>query len=228
MKKIFRIFGLTTVIFILGAAIISSMVKPSNAEKVWDINTTVGNHDAKNLFVIYSDIMCPYCVAFENAIFEHEDEFEKYIEENNILIEVRLSDFLYQFGEAHAINSRYSAIGTYCAKNEGRFWDYYKHAITSVWNNYFKVLGKSAFSELNKKDKNYWISLGEEIGLSENFKSCVENDEPLSEIIENAKKTAKLARGMPYFEFNKFTSSGFSLSGDWDDVLMFFKAGLDS
>ncbi|MBR5939063.1 hypothetical protein IKZ77_00730, partial [Candidatus Saccharibacteria bacterium] len=95
---------------------------------------------------IYSDIMCPYCVAFENAIFEHEDEFEKYIEENNILIEVRLSDFLYQFGEAHAINSRYSAIGTYCAKNEGRFWDYYKHAITSVWNNYFKVLGKSAFS----------------------------------------------------------------------------------
>ena len=228
MKKLIRIFGVIVVIGILGAAIIASMVKPSNADMVWDEKTTVGKLDAKNYFIIYSDIMCPYCVAFENAIFENEEAFDTYIEENDILVEVRLSDFLYQYGESRAINSRYSAVAAYCAKNEGKFWDYYKKAITTVWNDFFKKLGKSAFTELNTKDKGYWISLGEDLDLSDEFKACVLNDDPLDEIIVNAEKTAKLAKGMPFFKFNKFTSSGFSLSGNWSDVLMFFKAGLDS
>ena len=228
MKKIGSALGLITVIIILVFAIIASMVKPSNAENVWDEQTTVGNLNAKNYFIIYSDIMCPYCVAFENAIFENEEDFEDYIEEHDILIEVRLSDFLYEYGEARAINSRYSAVATYCAKNEGKFWDYYKKAITTVWNDYFKNGGKNAFGELNRKDKSYWISLGKQIGLGDEFEKCVKNDDPLEEIKENALKTTKLASGMPYFKFNKFTSSGFSPNGTYDDVLMFFKAGLDS
>lgn len=228
MKKILRILGIILLVGILGAAIISSMVKPSNSEKVWDTEMTVGNPEAKNYFIIYSDIMCPYCVAFENAIFENEEEFDKYIEENDILVEVRISDFLYEYGEARAINSRYSALGTYCAKNEGKFWDYYKLAITTVWNDYFKKSGKNAFAELNEKDKDYWIKLGKKIGLGETFESCVKNDETLDEIIANAEKTSKLANGMPYFKFNKYTSSGFSLDWGWDYVLMYFQAGLES
>lgn len=228
MKKVFRILGIIILVLILGAAIISSMVKPSNAEKVWDDQMTIGNPEAKNYFIIYSDIMCPYCIAFENAIFEHEEEFEKYIEENDILVEVRLSDFLYEYGEARAINSRYSALGTYCAKNEGKFWDYYKTAVTTVWNDYFKSSGKSAFADLNSKDKKYWIQLGKKIGLSDKFESCVENDEPLEEIVKNAEKTTKLASGMPFFKFNKYTNSGFALEWGWEYVLMYFKAGLES
>ena len=228
MKKILRILGIVLLVGILGAAIISSMVKPSNSEKVWDEQMTVGNPEAKNYFIIYSDIMCPYCIAFENAIFEHEEEFEKYIEENDILVEVRLSDFLYEYGEARAINSRYSALGTYCAKNEGKFWDYYKTAVTTVWNDYFKSSGKSAFADLNSKDKKYWIQLGKKIGLGDEFESCVENDEPLEEIDRNAEKTTKLASGMPFFKFNKYTNSGFALEWGWEYVLLYFKAGLES
>lgn len=228
MKKILRILGIVLLVGILGAAIISSMVKPSNSEKVWDEQMTVGNPEAKNYFIIYSDIMCPYCIAFENAIFEHEEEFEKYIEENDILVEVRLSDFLYEYGEARAINSRYSALGTYCAKNEGKFWDYYKTAVTTVWNDYFKSSGKSAFADLNSKDKKYWIQLGKKIGLGDEFESCVENDEPLEEIVKNAEKTTKLASGMPFFKFNKYTNSGFALEWGWEYVLLYFKAGLES
>ena len=140
---------------------------------------------------------------------------------------MRLSDFLYEFGESNPLNSRYSAIATYCAKNEGKFWDYYKLAITTVWNDYFKNGGKTAFTELNKQNKDYWIALGLDIGLSDNFETCVKNDETLAEVIENAEKTSKLASGMPYFKFNKFTSSGFSMTGSWSDVMMFFQAGLE-
>ncbi len=202
--------------------------KPTNAEKVWDSAMTIGNPDAKNYFIIYSDLVCPYCIAFENAIVEHQEEFEQYIKDNDILVEVRLSDFLYEYGESNPINSRYSAVATYCAKNEGKFWDYYDLAVTTVWDDFFRDLGKGAFTKMGSLTKDYWIKIGEKVGLGDSFKSCVENDEPLDEIIKNAEKTAKLANGMPYFKFNSYTSSGFDLSWGWEYVKMYFKAGLES
>lgn len=229
MKRIFRIAGIIVIIVLIISAIITSMnIKPSNAEKVWDSEMTIGNPEAKNYFVVYSDLVCPYCVAFENAIIEHEEEFQKYLEDNDILLEIRLSDFLYEYGETKPINSRYSAEATYCAKNEGKFWDYYNLAISSVWNDYFKSSGKSAVSKMSSLGKDYWINLGKKVGLGEQFENCVNNDETLSEIEENAKKTSKLANGMPYFKFNDYTSSGFDLSWGWDYVLMYFQAGLEN
>ena len=229
MKKIVRIAGIIVVVGLIFAAIIASMTnKPSNKEKVWDEAMTTGSLDAKNYFIIYSDLVCPYCVAFENAIVEHEEEFQKYINENDILVEIRLSDFLYEYGEAQAAASRHSALATYCAKNEGKFWDYYNKAITSVWNDYFKNSGKSAFANLNSAGTGYWINIGKQIGLGEDFEKCVENQDPLEEIKENAKKSSKLVSGMPYFKFNNYTSSGFDLSWGWEYVQMYFKAGLDS
>ncbi len=189
---------------------------------------TAGSLDAKNYFIIYSDLMCPYCIAFENAIVENETAFEQYLADNDILLEVRLSDFLYEYGEARAINSRYSAEAVYCARDAGKFWDYYNLAITTVWNDYFKDSGKAAFSVLNAKDKSYWIKLGKEIGLGEDFENCVETDAPLAEIKKNAEKTSKLASGMPYFKFNNYTTSGFDPSWGWEYVLMYFEAGLES
>ena len=139
MKKALRIIGVVAVVGLILAAIVTSMTsKPSNAEKVWDPEMTVGNMDAKNYFIIYSDIACPYCIAFENAIIEHEEEFQRYIEENDILVEIRLSDFLYEYGESKSPESRYGAEGIFCAKKEGKFWDYYNLAISKVWNDFFK------------------------------------------------------------------------------------------
>ncbi len=221
--------GIVAIVVVLIAAIVASMNnKPSNAEKVWDTAMTMGNLDAKNYFVVYSDLVCPYCIAFENAIVEHEEEFQKYIEENDILFEVRLSDFLYEYGESNPINSRYSAMASYCAKTQGKFWDYYNLAVTTVWNDFFKDLGKSAFTKMGGLGKKYWIEIGKQVGLGEEFENCVENDEPLQEIQKNAEKSAKLANGMPYFKFNNYTSSGFDLSWGWEYVLMYFQAGLEN
>ena len=69
MGKALRIFGVVAVIGILIAAIVTSVThKTPNSEIVWDKDMTVGNMDAKNYFIIYSDFACPYCIAFENAI----------------------------------------------------------------------------------------------------------------------------------------------------------------
>ena len=161
MKKAIRIIGIIAVIVLIIAAITASMNnKPSNTDKIWDTEMTIGNPEAKNYFIVYSDLVCPYCIAFENAIVEHEEEFQKYLAENDILFEVRLSDFLYEYGESNPIHSHYSALGAYCAKKENKFWDYYNLAVSSIWNDYFKVSGKSAFSKLSGVGKEYWINIG--------------------------------------------------------------------
>ena len=227
MKKTLRIIGVVLVSGLLVAAIIASMnAKTAISDIVWDEETTIGNLEAKNYYITYSDLMCPYCIAFESATIEHKDEFEKYLNDNDILYEVRVSDFLYEYGEARAINSRYSAEAVYCAKNEGKFWDYYDLAVMTLWNDYYKDGGKGAFSKVNSFEKDYWISLGKKIGLGEKFENCVKNDETLDAIKANAAKTARLVNGMPYFKFNDFTSSGFDPSGSWDYALMYLDAGL--
>ena len=49
MKKIFRIIGIVAVIALIIAAIAASMnVKPSNSDKVWDTEMSIGNTEAKN------------------------------------------------------------------------------------------------------------------------------------------------------------------------------------
>lgn len=227
MKKAARIAGIVAIVVVLFAAIIASMNnKPSNSEKVWDQAMTIGNPEAKNYFIIYSDIVCPYCIAFENAIVEHEEEFQQYLEDNDVFLEIRLSDFLYEYGESNPINSKYSAIASYCARDEGKFWDYYNLAISTVWNDYFKQSGKSALSKMAKLDKNYWIDLGKQVGLGEDFTNCVKNDAPLTEIQDRAAKTAKLVTGLPAFKLNSYSPPGFSMDGTWEDVKAYFDEGL--
>ncbi|MBQ8985350.1 thioredoxin domain-containing protein [Candidatus Saccharibacteria bacterium] len=229
MQKAGRIIGIVAILVVIIAAMVASFnQKVPNADKIWDLETIIGNKDAKNYFIIYSDIACPYCVAFENAILEHKDEFNKYIAENDVLVEIRLSDFLYEYGQTNPISSRHSAEAIYCAKKEGKFWDYYDLAIGTVWNNYFKDMGKNAFSELNSLGKEYWIDLGKLVGLGEDFSKCVKDGDSISEMMDVAAKTAKNINGMPYFKFNSYISSGFDMSWGWEYVKMYFDTGLKS
>ena len=229
MKKALRIIGAIAVAAALIATIIISMTKKTpNSDIVWDEDMTMGNLDAENYFIIYSDLACPYCIYFENPIVEHEDSFKEYIEENDILIEVRLSDFLFEYGQHQSPASRLGAIASYCAKNEGKFWDYYNLAVHTVWRDHFNNKGAAGFSTLDKTDKDYWVNLGKTIGLGDTFASCVEKDEPLDLIKERALKTTKLIDGMPYFKFNNYTFSGFDPNGTYSDVMMYMDAGLKS
>ena len=229
MQKVGRIIGIVVVFTLIIAAIVASMnAGPSNSEKVWDTAMTTGNPEGKNYFVVYSDLVCPYCIAFENAIVEHEEEFQQYLKDHDVLFEVRLSDFLFEYGEHKSPSSRYSAVASYCARDEGKFWDYYNLAITTIWNDFFKSSGKSGLTGIDKLTKDYWINLGKKVGLGDDFATCVENDTPLAEIMANAEKTTKLVSGLPSFKFNSYSPPGFSMDGTWEHVKAYFDAGLES
>jgi len=225
-----RIALIVVIVFAIGAAIVASMGGggESTPREVWYEEMTMGDLNAKNHFIIYSDIACPYCIAFENAMIEHQEDLEQYIEANDILIEIRATDFLFEYGESASIESRYSAVATYCARDRGKFWEFYDLAVTKVWNEWFKGMGKSSFSEFNKMGRNYWIEMGKSVGLGEDFEQCVKNDETVSQVKEDAKRMTQYVNGLPYFKFNDYVLSGFDLSWGWEHVLMYFDAGLNS
>lgn len=227
--KVLRIGGLVAVIGLILLAIMASMNpgKPSHADKVWYEEMTLGNLEAENYFVVYSDVACPYCIAFENALIEHHEDLERYLEENDILLEVRLADFLYQYGETKPVQSREAAVATHCARKQGKFWDYYDRVVTRVWREYFNR-GKEAYTEFSKVGRDYWLEIGEEVGLGEDFVACVEGEETVEAVKADAQKMTRIVSGMPYFKFNDYVLSGFDLSWGWEYVLMYFEAGLKS
>ncbi len=229
MDKFWRILALTGVIvLVFGAIIASTTIKPSASDQVWDMAMTLGNPNASNYFIVYSDLACPYCIAFEDALVENEEELNQYLADNDILLEVRLSDFLYEYGETNPEHSRLGAVASYCARNEGKFWDYYNMAIKRLWNDFYKDNGKSGALAMADRDESYWTDIAKEVGLGDDFKNCFENQEPLAEIEEAAEKSVKQAGGLPYFKFNKYTQNGFDMKADWDRARAMFEMGLAS
>lgn len=230
MKKAIRIIGLVVVVVAIIGAIVASMnIKPSSAELAWDQNMTIGNPNAENHFIIYSDLACKYCLAFENALVENQAAFAQYLADNDVLLEIRLTDVLYH-SEYQLETSRTGAVAAYCARDEGKFWDFYDLTVSRVWNDFIKDSGGEPDAAMGSLGPDYWIGLGTEVGLGDTFADCVENEATLAEVEENTVKAAKITGGgMPYFKFNKFgQSGGFGLTDGWDEVLMFFNIGLNS
>ena len=231
MGKIIRWVALGLIATILIALFVFSMTRPvDHSNSVWDERTTVGYLDAKNYYVFYTDLACPYCSVFSREIMNHKEEFENdYIIGKDILYEVRMTDTLYEYGEGHLQMSRDSAEAIYCATEEDKFWDYYYGALTALWNDYHsKGIGVSKTAEpIRNLPDDYWVQIGKSIGLGDQFEHCVKNHETLDRVKENTAKAWKqMEGGLPYFKFGNFATSGFSDTWDWEYVKKYLDAGL--
>lgn len=227
MKRTLRTVAIIAVVVAVFALIITSMsAKQSLSEQVWDQNTTIGSLDADNYYIMYTDLMCPYCDVFSRAVMEHWDEFQAYLDEHDILFEIRLTDALY---EGSGIQySRDAAEATYCAAREDKFWEFYHGALGALWDDYHsKGIGvsKTATPIKNLPD-DYWLEVGHKAGLGDSFDNCVKNHETVAVIEDNTRRAMQTAEGMPSFKFNRFTTSGFDNSWGWDYVKMYLDAGL--
>lgn len=229
--KTARIAALTLLGGLLLVLMFSSSLKgASNEEKVWDARTTIGRMEAKNYYVMYTDLACPYCDVFSRAIMDNQEEFERdYIEGKDILFEVRVTDFLYEYGEHRAGLSRWGATGAYCATQEDKFWDYYHQALKSLWEDYHsKGIGSSKTAPaIEGMTKDYIVKVGEKVGLdSEKMSECMDSGETIEAVERATEKASKVADGMPYFAFNSFKTSGFSDDWGFDYVKRYLDAGL--
>lgn len=230
--KAIRWLAIVLVVGAFFALIISNISNTNHADAVWNEAATVGKMDAKHYFVFYTDLACPYCSAFSLAVMDNKDEFMRdYIEGKDILYEVRVTDFLYEFGEHKPEMSRQSAEAVYCATNENKFWDYYYTALDKLYNDYYSQgvgVSKTA-PAIADMTSEYWLNIGKEIGLSEEFESCYTEHKMLSKVQENTAKAAQYVQGgLPYFKFDKFTTGGFDTRWGWDYVKKYLDAGLSS
>lgn len=228
MKKILRIVALVGVFALIFVAIVSSNVKPANVSaEVWNTTMTLGDPaTAVRHYVVYSDLMCPYCNYYGKVIWDNDEEFQKYLEENKIAYEIRVTDMLY---ESSGIKmSRPSAEGAYCAARENRFWDYYHAALDHIFDDYYKKgIGYSKTAPaISDMTRDYWYKIGEEIGLGDTFKQCFSDNLAVAEVQENTLKASATAAGLPYFVFGKFTTGGFDPSWEWAEVKSMLNQGL--
>ena len=229
--KIARIGALATVAGLIFALVLYNVsFKPPEPAQVWDERTVIGSLDAKHHYVMYTDLMCPYCDVFSRLLMENEEIFKRdYIEGRNIVFEVRVTDFLYEYSSHRPEASRLSAEATYCATNAGRFWDYYHAALAALWEDYHsKGIGVSAGSPLiTDMTADYWLEVGRDIGLGEDFERCYTEHEALGQVEENTKlASAKVDGGLPYFKFGSFMTSGFDQGWGWEYVRRYLDAGL--
>lgn len=229
MKKAIRIGILILVIgLVFGLIFWNLTTKPPISEDIWDQSTVIGNIEtATRHYVQYSDFACPYCDIFSRATIENEEEFYKFIEDNHIAFEIRLTEMIYDSTGSEM--SRNSAIAAYCAKREEKFIDYYHAGVMALYKDYHsKGIGDSKTSPMiTGMPEDYWIKIGKNIGLGGDFEKCVENKDTLNEVISNTLKAEKKASGLPYFEFGKFTTAGLAYPAwNWEHTLEYLQAGL--
>lgn len=234
INKVLRIGGIIAIVGVIVALIAASFAKPSAAGSIWDARTTIGDTNSTNHYIMFTDIMCPYCDVFSRAVMDHQEEFENdYINGKNIVFEVRITDLLYESNGEAAISSRNGAEAIYCATEQDKFWDYYHTSVQSLWDDYHsKGIGSSKTAPpITGMGREYWEKVAKKIsGLDHGkWKSCYEDHEQLEKVKENTTKAAKQTDGgLPYFKFNKFTTGGFNDTWGWDYAKKLLDAGLSS
>ena len=201
--------------------------KPPISSEVWDEGTTIGNPEtAVYHYVQYSDFACPYCDVFSRLAVQNEEDFNKFLDDNKILFEVRLTEIIHD--SANSEMSRDSAIAAYCAKREGKFMDYYHAGVMKLYEDYHsKGIGDSKTApRITNMPDDYWLEIGHKLGLGETFDSCVSNKETLDEVKANTEKANAKVSGLPYFQFEDFSTAGFDNNWDYSYVKQYLEAGL--
>lgn len=226
-SRIIRTCAIVAVIIAFFALIFISLTsQPDPADQAWTASMTTGPEEAKSHYIMYTDLMCPYCDVFSREIMDHWDEFQDYLAEHKILFEVRMTDMLYEGNGSE--KSRDAGEAAYCAAQENKFWDFYHGALAALWDDYHsKGIGSSKTAPpITDMPDGYWLEIGQAAGLGEQFESCVKNHETAEELDYNTRRASQVAAGLPSFKFNKFTTSGFSDTWDWTYVKMMLDAGL--
>lgn len=227
--RIWRSIAVIVVVALLFAIIILNLsAKPNHQDQVWNQASTIGETDAANYYIMYTDLMCPYCDVFSREALNHWDEFQQYLADNDILFELRLTDYLYEGHGESMLSSRHAAEAGYCAMREDKFWDYYHGAIQQLWDDYHsKGIGVSkTATPISGMSDDYWQKVGHAAGLGAAFDECLTNHDTLAELDKNTARALQTAQGMPYFKFNRFTTAGFDNNWGWDYVVRYLDAGL--
>ena len=77
MKRVIRIIGVVAVFVLLFLAIILSNTKTVDVSaEAWNEAMVLGDPEtAVRHYIVYTDLMCPYCNYYAHVIQDNEEEF---------------------------------------------------------------------------------------------------------------------------------------------------------
>lgn len=232
-SRIIRFIVIGVIVIVFLAITLTSAPKNQDLGSIQDDRTILGNKNAKNHYVMITDVMCPYCTVFSRLTLENQEKFEKYLADHDIVFELRVTDFLYENNMDSYGFSKMSAEAVACATEQNKFWDYYHQVIRRLWQDYqSKGIGTSKNAPAIKDITiEYWQSIAKEVHLDESFNTCLSEHRMLDKVKQNtAEATTFMHRynlnGMPSFKFGSLATSGFDTSWDYSYVERFLEAGL--
>lgn len=232
MGKLKVILSVLVVGFVI-TLVIFNATNPADPEtKAWNEAMAKGDRKTGTHYVMYTDVFCPYCDKFSNALHANAEEFaENFIDNGKVYYEVRVTDVNYHSG--HSENSRPGGESAYCAAAQGKFWEYYRALLDRLYEDWHsKGIGVSRTSpEIPKLENDYFYKIGEVAGVDGGaLASCLENHERLDELNQATSKAGPIVTGVPYFVFGKYKASGFDGSwdtnNDWRQAKLMLEAGL--
>ena len=95
--RVIRTVAIVAVVCAFVALIFISLTsRPAPADQAWTAAMTTGPENASSHYIMYTDIMCPYCTVFSREAMNHWDEFQEYLNEHKILFEIRMTDMIYE------------------------------------------------------------------------------------------------------------------------------------
>lgn len=226
MQKVGRIAIIAAIIVVIGALIIvSSLGQKSTADQAWNEQTVIGDLNAKNHYVLYTDLMCPYCAVLGQTIIHNQDKFNQWLTDNNVSWEVRVTDYLYEYSGVEY--SRPAAEAIYCATNEGKFWDYYSAALEKLYQDYQSkgVAVSKTSPQIKNLPDDYWYKIGKSVGLGDDFKTCLDTHATVEAIEEATDKAANIINGLPAVFYNGEEGAIDGTRG-WDTLKSYLETGL--
>lgn len=233
-----RVISITIILAVVGLLfglfVYNSLYSSGIDSTAWNEQMTLGDKEtAQHHYIMYTDIFCPYCDKFSDAVAAHKDEFIRdYIEDQKIYFEIRVTDMNYLSG--HSNNSRPAGEGAYCAAKQNKFWDYYYGLLGKIYDDYHsKGIGIDKDSpRIPDLEPQYFYDVAKDTELDyDSFVTCMENHETADELDKNTERAGSIVGGgVPFFTFDKFVTSGFAgnfdADNDYEQVKLMMDAGL--
>lgn len=162
---------------------------------------TEGNPRAPVKLVEYADFLCPYCSKFAQYVMPSIEK--DYVRTGKVEVEFRPVAVI-------TADSQRAAEGSYCAADQGKFWNYYRTAYGETWNDYY-ANNKKPEDVLSFRG-NAINSLAQSAGLNvSNFSICV-NSGKYATTVQQATDDFNKANfhGTPSFLINNVPYTGYA------------------
>lgn len=190
----------------------------------WRKEMYLGEADAPNKFVRYTDYFCPYCADLQQET--SSDKFRKeYVDSGKVGYEARIITVLSE----QSVNTDQGAEAAHCAADQDKFWEYSDDIVPRIKEDFFdKGIGVKNVAnpkQIEKLDIAYFQKSAKTANMDvDKFTTCVKNKTHAKQIEKDTQKAINYGvTGLPYVAINDFSTSGFQ--GGWQGLELLLKQG---